>query len=278
MPSYVFFLLMCGAALHATWNALIRGAGDRIITTIAVSGGAALVAACVLPFLVQPQVASWPFLVVSMVIHIVSYMLTARAYHEADMTQVYPLMRGAAPLLTALVAIVWLHDPVPPFAWVGMAIISFGVGSLVLARHHGWSGRGLAYALANALAIAFYSATDGAGVRLSHAPAGYALWVFLLTGVALLGWNVANRGRLFAKRLAQSFWRGVFGGAGSALSYGIALWAITRVPIAVVSAARECSIAFGTLIAILFLGERVSPRRVIATGCIVAGAVVLRLA
>ncbi|WP_413619144.1 SMR family transporter [Gluconacetobacter sacchari] len=273
----MFALLMGAAALHAFWNALIRGAEDRVATTIAVAGGAAFVAVVVLPFMDQPARASWPFLVLSTVIHIISYLLTARAYHEADMTQVYPLMRGAAPLMTAFAAVLWLRETVPTMAWVGIAVISCGIGSLVLARHHNWSGKGVIYALVNALAIAGYSIIDGQGVRAAQAPAGYVLWVFLLTGTAMLAWNLALGRHAFAVRLAHHAWRGVSGGAGSVCSYGIALWAMTRVSIAVVSATRECSIVFGTLIAVIFLGERVSVRRVVATLCIVLGTALLRL-
>ncbi|AQS88713.1 hypothetical protein AA101099_2342 [Neoasaia chiangmaiensis NBRC 101099] len=278
MSALTFLLLMIGAALHAIWNALIRGAKDRIATTMAVAGGSALFAAVVLPFLKQPASASWIFLALSTGIHLVSYSLVARAYHVADMTQVYPLMRGTAPLLTAIIAILWLHDIVPPLSWAGIVATSIGVGILVFARHQDWNRRGLFYALANAVTIAAYSAVDGAGVRQSQAPAAYALWVFLCTGLILCAFSLTQHGECFGRRLKENWWRGLVGGTGSALSYGIALWAMTRVPIPVVSAARECSIAFGTLIAVLFLKERMNASRLLATGMIVLGAVILRLA
>jgi drug/metabolite transporter (DMT)-like permease len=130
----------------------------------------------------------------------------------------------------------------------------------------------------NALAIAGYTLIDGAGVRRSGAPAAYTLLGFLLTGLPLAVWAVLARRSTFAPYFKRNWRLGIVGGIGTASSYGLALWAMTIAPVAVIAALRETSILFGVVIAGLVLKERVGPRRVIAACIIACGAAILRLA
>lgn len=277
MPLSVFGIVLFAALLHASWNAIVKGAPDKLLTTILVAASAAAISALALPFLAQPARESWPFLATSAVLQVGYYLLVARAYRGADMSQAYPLMRGTAPLLVAVVSRFWLGEHLSPAAWAGVALICSGVLSLALAGR-GANVQGVRAALLNAVVIASYTLVDGAGVRASGEPVAYTLWLNLLSGAPLLVWVLAARWRSFLPYARANLGVGVIGGAGTLTSYGLALWAMTHAPVAVIAALRETSVLFATVIAVVVLKERLSPARITAAGLIAVGAIILRLA
>jgi drug/metabolite transporter (DMT)-like permease len=239
----VFALVMLAALLHASWNAIVKSAPDKFLTTMMVSGAAAALSAACLPFLTQPSPSSFPYAVAS-------------------------AFFGSA---------FQMNDVLSLVAWTGVLAICLGVGIIALGsrlRHR----EGIRLALLNALVIACYTLIDGLGVRRSGAPAAYTLWVFLLTGTPLALWVLTTRRGSFIAYLGRHWRAGLAGGAGSTASYGLALWAMTVAPIAVVAALRETSILFATLIAGVVLRERIGPRRVVSACIIAGGAAMLRLA
>lgn len=279
MSPIVFLAVLCGAALHASWNAIVKGGSDKLLTTVLVAGGSGIVALVLIPFLPLPAPASWPFLAISAALQILYFALVAGAYRATDMSRAYPLMRGLAPTLVAIVGAVALGERLPPAGWAGIGLVSLGVFGMAFAfAGAATSRRGTLLALANAGVIAAYTLLDGAGVRVSGAPVAYAMWLFLLNAVPLVGWACLARPRALRAFLRGNLWRGLAGGIGNLGSYGLALWAMTRAPVAVVAALRETSILFGLAIAALVLGERVGLPRLVAASLIVLGAITLRLA
>jgi drug/metabolite transporter (DMT)-like permease len=278
MPPSVFAAVLLGAALHASWNAVVKGGRDKLLTTVLVASASGAIAALVLPFLAQPAPASWPYLAISAAIQVLYFALVAGAYGAADMSQTYPLMRGLAPVLVAAAGAAWLGERLSPAAWAGVALVASGVAGMALGAPGRRSRAGTLLALANAVVIATYTLIDGAGVRLSGAPVAYAMWLFLLAVPPLLGWALVARRAAFLRYARGNLRLGMVGGIGNMGSYGLALWAMTGAPVAVVAALRETSILFGMAIAGLVLGERVGRGRLAAAGLIVLGAVGLRLA
>jgi drug/metabolite transporter (DMT)-like permease len=276
LPLYVFTAVLFAALLHATWNAIVKSAGDKFLTTIMVTAAAAAVSACLLPFLTAPARASWPCVGGSVLLQVAYFWLVARTYEVADMSQTYPLMRGTAPLLVALVTVFRMGDSLSVTAWIGLIGISVGIFTMMLGcklDHR----KGIYLALLNAFVIAAYTLVDGIGVRRSGSPAAYTLWVFLLTGVPFSIWAIARRRTVFLPHIARHWPIAMVGGIGATASYGIALWAMTLAPVAVVAALRETSILFGTLIAGIALQEHIGAPRVFAA-CIIAGsAAILRM-
>ena len=104
----------------------------------------------------------------------------------------------------------------------------------------------------------------------------YAFTTFVLTALPLVGWAAWRRGRALQAPPAAQWRLAVFGGLGSFVSYGIAIWAFAHAPVAVIASLRETSILFATALSILVLKEGVVPARLAATGLIVVGAVVIR--
>lgn len=276
MTISVFCILLFAALLHASWNAIVKASGDKMYAAIGVSGSAALIAMVALPFVPQPTLASAPYLVLSSALQVVYTVLVAKTYQVSDMSQTYPLMRGTAPLLVAIVSVAVLGDSLSPLAWSGIAVICLAI--LAMAFNGRASSRtGIILALINACFIAGYTLVDGTGVRLSGTALGYTLWSFFMNGFCLLSWSMVARRREASRYLRQHWKTGLIGGLSTMGSYGLALWAMTQAPLAVVAALRETSILFGAIIALVLLKEKLIALRIVAACGIAAGAILLRL-
>lgn len=279
MSSTIIVAVLFGALLHAAWNVFIRAAADKDLNTILVAGGAGVWTACWLPFIPAPAAASRPYLAASVLIHVVYFSLVARLYRNMDLSFAYPMMRGSAPALSAMVAIPLVHESPSPGGWVGLLLVSLGI---ILLTGDNWrSGMfrftSTALALTNAGVIVTYTLVDGVGARLSGHPASYTGWLFFLTAIPLLAMYFAKQGREGVLALRSNCNKGLVGGACSVGSYGLALWAMTQAPIALVAALRETSVVFATLIAAGFLGERVTPLRYLSILVVTAGAVAIKM-
>lgn len=282
----IVLAVLFGAVLHAGWNALVKSSGDKQLDTALVHFLGSLVALPPLLLVGPPPSGSWPFIAASLVVHIAYYVTLAGAYKHGDLGLTYPIMRGSAPLLVALGSSLVLGEPLSTLAWAGVLGITVGVALVGLAHpgealHH---RRALRYALANAVVIATYTFIDGKGVRLTVAQGAsalsYVLLLFVLDGIpypamVLLKRDAAGRRAILA--YAKQRWPlAMLGGAASIGSYAIALWAMTRAPVAAVSALRETSVLFATLLGAWVLKERLGAQRLAGAGVIVAGVMALR--
>jgi len=274
MSLSIFCIVLFAALLHASWNAIVKRGRDTLLTTILVTGSAAILAAIGLPFLPPPAAQSWPWLAASTALQVIYYVLVARTYRLTDMSASYPLMRGCAPLLVALVGTLFIGERLAWIAWAGIALICAGI----LCMTRGISRQHLGLPLLNAGVIATYTLVDAWGARHSGAALSYTLWLFLLSGLPLPIWALCTRAAALRTYTRANGYYGVVGGIGTLTSYALALWAMTVAPVAMISALRETSILFGILISAFILHERVTRQRWIAAGLIVVGAAVMRLA
>jgi drug/metabolite transporter (DMT)-like permease len=278
MPLEVTFAVLGAALAHATWNAMIKSSRDVLLDTTLVTFGAGVAAAPLLFLVAPPAAASWPYLAASVVIHIGYYIALVGAYRAGDLSHGYPIMRGLAPLVVSACALFWLGEAPTPTMWLGVLLICGGVLSLGLAGFHWRESRvSTGWALANALIIAAYTLLDAAGVRLSGSPGGYVIWMFVLDAWPFpLMVFLSKRAEL--KSYAARFWlRGLVGGTLSAVAYGIALWAMTRAPVAAVAALRETSVIFAALIGAWLLKEGHLARRLAGAATVAAGVIALRI-
>lgn len=279
MPTNVMVIVLFGALLHASWNAVVKSGNEKYLDTVLITSSSAVIAAVFLPFFPIPAPACWPYLAASVAIHVLYFALVAAAYRAGDMSFGYPLMRGAAPLIVALLSAAIVGERLSSGAWLGVLLICFGVLGLTLAykRPHGSVAAPLAFALANALVIALYTFVDGFGVRLSDHAFSYTFWMFVLTAVPLLGWGAGRRFSDLRAQVAARWRLGLIGGACTLGAYTLSLWAMTRAPIALVAALRETSILFGLAIAAFILHERFGWAHRIAAATVALGAIALRL-
>jgi phosphonate utilization associated putative membrane protein len=278
----VVLAVLFGAMLHASWNALIKSSGDKAVDTALVHLMGAVVAFPLMLWVGPPRAQAWPFIAASLVIHIGYYIALVGAYQNGDLGLTYPIMRGFAPLLVALGSGAFIGETPSAATWAGVVGITAGVALVGLAHpgealHH---RKALAFAFANAAIIALYTLVDGRGVRASGEALRYVMTLFVLDGVAypLLVWlrrDAAARQRI-VEYAAQRWPVAALGGSASIGSYAIALWAMTRAPVASVAALRETSVLFAALFGTLLLNERFGLQRTLGTCVIVAGVMALR--
>jgi drug/metabolite transporter (DMT)-like permease len=263
MSGGVLLIVLFGAFLHASWNAIVKGSGDKFFSAASVTSAAGLIA-----------------LFTSTVTQTFYMSLVAAAYKSGDMSEAYPIMRGTPPLLVALVSAPLVGEIMGWQSWLGIVLICSGVLAMALdarRRNRGASSRTALLALTNAGFIASYTIIDGLGVRVSGEPISYTLWLFLMNAIPLAGWALYREPDRFIQYLRNHWRPAMIGGVGTLGSYGLALWAMTMAPIAVVAALRETAILFGVLISALVLKEKVGLSRFVAAGFIVLGAIALRL-
>ena len=282
----VVLAVLCGALLHASWNALIKSGNDKALDTALVHFLGALVALPFMLWLGPPPRIAWPFIGASLVIHIGYYVALVGAYQHGELGLTYPIMRGFAPMLVALASGAFIGEAPTAVAWLGIAGITLGVALVGLAHpgealHH---RKALMFAFANAAIIALYTVVDGRGVRAAvvddHGALRYVMTLFVLDGIAYPSFVWLRRsteGRRAIVRYARQRWPvAALGGSASIGSYAIALWAMTRAPVASVAALRETSVLFAALLGTVLLKERFGVQRAIGTGVIVGGVMALR--
>jgi drug/metabolite transporter (DMT)-like permease len=270
----VTLAVLGGALLHATWNALVKASADKQLDTIAVAIGSGLVALIAAAWLPAPARESWPWLAGSALVHILYFVFLAGAYRWGDLSFAYPVMRGGGPLIVALAGTAVFGEVLAGSHWAGIGLICAGILALAHGPH---DRRATAFAVGNAVVIAAYTLIDAKGARASDAPISYVLWFFIANGAVICAMGFLQRRRDLAPYLQRHWKRAVLGGACAVGSYGIALWAMTRAPVALVAVLRETSVIFAAVIGVLLLGEKMTRRRLVATGAVLAGLGVLKL-
>lgn len=274
MSLSVFLIVLFAAFMHAGWNAIVKGGSDKLLSAALITFWAAVIAVPFLLVLPLPLPESRPYIATSIGLQCLYLFLVVQAYKSADMSRAYPIMRGTAPVLVTLIGVIFFQDYLSPLAWVGIGVLCAGILATAGLRQD----RGALWALLNACVIASYTMVDGAGVRLSGSAASYTLWLALFTAVTMLSIVWLLRGRALPNYVLSHWKMGLLGGLGTTLSYGLALWAMTMAPVAIVAALRETSILFGVLISVVILHEVPSKQRLIGAMVIAGGAMVLRLA
>ncbi|MGR3717265.1 MAG: EamA family transporter [Thermohalobaculum sp.] len=279
MDTAVFLAVLGAAVMHAGWNAIVKVGLDRFSSILLMSIVQGAMALCLLPFFAAPLAAAWPWLAASALLHIGYKLFLIRAYEHGDLSQVYPLARGTAPLIVALVGAIWLGESMTAGKTAAVAAIALGV--IVMSRSGGSLDRlprkALLYALGTACFTASYTLVDGVGARIAETASGYVLWMFAGDALGMTGFALATRGPGALGRLLPAWRSGIAAGGLSLGSYWIAIWAFTLAPLALVAALRETSVLFAMLIGVFLLGERANPWRWLSAGLILSGVVLMRL-
>ncbi|MDQ2954540.1 MAG: EamA family transporter [Pseudomonadota bacterium] len=280
MDSFVFAAVLLGAACHAGWNAAIKFGLDTISMTALITIGAGVIALGLWPLVGLPPAASLPWVIASVVIHLLYFIGLSESYRVGDLGQVYPIARGTAPLMTAALSAPLVGEAIGLFAWSGVVALAGGVmllsarGGRELAR---FDPRAVGFALFTAATICAYSLVDGIGARRAGNPHAYTAALFIGNAFMLAIYALVRRGGGALPAMARYWKMGLAGGALQLASYGIAIWAMTIAPIALVAALRETSVLFGAAIAVVLLKEPLGAIRMVAAVTIVSGLVLIRL-
>lgn len=274
----VMLAVLFGALLHASWNALVKSSADKALDTALIHLIGSLIALPLVFLVGLPDAKSWPVIAISVLIHIGYYIALTKAYEFGEFGLTYPLMRGTAPLFVALSATAVFGEHLSLQAWAGVFGISLGVLALGFSAKALDSRKAIAFALANACIIASYTLVDAYGARASQNVFKYVVLLFALDGwlfALMVFWRRGSAALPYAKARWPLATLGALASLGS---YGIALWAMTKAPVATIAALRETSVFFAALIGTWFLKEAFTLRRAVGTLVIVLGAMTLRLA
>ena len=251
MTTSVFLAVLLAAFLHATWNSLIKGSDDKHVTMLAVVLGHVPLAVLVLPLAPPINMAALPWIIGGVALHLGYQLFLIAGYRAGDLTLVYPIARGSAPLIVTAVSIGVMGVSFTSLELSGVILIALGLVSLALVRRadEARNSRAVMMALCTGAFIAAYSLVDGIGARVATSALGFWAWAAIGNAVALMIWTALMRPYTFnVLRSNRSVFRtGLIGGTASFLAYGLVIWAFTQAPIALVTALRETSIVFALL-------------------------------
>lgn len=280
MTVAVTLAVLFAALCHASWNAIIRTRGDKLVSMALLVGACGLLAFPGLFLFPLLPAAAWPFAITSAIVHLGYNTFLAMAYQHGELTKVYPLVRGSAPVVTLAVALIFLNEPVDASEATGVIVV--GCGIMLLALDGGWrqalaTRQALLYVAGTSLCITAYTLSDGLGARLADNAHQYVVWLFVLDSAPTVAAILLIRRGSFLAAAAGNWLPALVGGALSLVAYWIVIWAFTVAPIPVVAALRETSILFALLIGALWMGERVTRVRVGSIVLVLAGLALMRL-
>ena len=280
MELHVFLAVLGAAMMHAGWNAVVKGGTDPFLSVTQVSLFSGAIALCCLPLVKVPAADVWPWLAASAAIHTLYRFMLIGAYRAGDLAQVYPIMRGAAPLMTVVATALLIGERVSAAGLAAIAALSLGVFLMSLRGSPvgGFEGRAVAMALLSAASTCGYTLADGIGARVNGSGPSYALWMFVLNALTMQSIALAMRGWKAYEGLRAHWPVMAGGGLMSMCAYFIVIWAMTQAPIALVAALRETSVLFGSLIAMVVLKEVMTGWRALALVFVLLGMVLLKVA
>ena len=275
----VFVVVLLAAIFHATWNAFVKVDGDRLLFMTALMAIGGICALSTTLFLPIPSPESWPFILLSILLHQGYVIFLLLAYRVGDLSHVYPLARGSAPLVVAMVSISVIGESLSGYEMIAVVLMVIGIISLSFTRsaQNLHSPYAVLFALATGLFIAGYTITDGLGARVAGNPHSYASWMLGLEWIPIVLYVFWKRRATGPFRQIKSIWKpAVAMGLLSLVAYWIVIWAMTVAPIALVAALRETSIVFAVLLGVIFLKEHLSLVRLVSTFATLSGAVLIK--
>ncbi|QDX26240.1 EamA family transporter [Sphingomonas suaedae] len=279
--SLAIALGLISALTLALANMAVKRGHDILVARAILSGSAAVVIApfaLIVPF---PDSATWAALAWSVPAHFAYQLCLIRAMQRGDLSLVFPIMRGVAPLLTAGFAMLVLREHLSVIGWLGLLVATGAVILFVLpARGVTFAAHpdkvALCWAFATAVGIALYNMADARGVRLAPGPFTYIVWLFMLDAVPITTTALLFRRRELGRAVRATWRHGAAAGALSSISFGSALYAFSLMEVAKVSALRETSVVWAALMGNRFLGEGFGARRIVAALMLAAGLVLLQ--
>jgi drug/metabolite transporter (DMT)-like permease len=281
VSTLIFLLVLFGALFHAIWNTFIKLSPDKSLETAFMNLSGSLIVLPALIYFGFPEKEVWPLLSATLLLHIIYYYSLSGAYRWGDMSLTYPIMRGVAPLMLVVLTSCTSMDNLPLLATYGVACIGIGVIFLgVTPKHQDNLLKATAFSILNAVVIASYTIVDGFAVRAVIEPFSYIATFMFIDGFIYSGLVIYRRSwpLIKYKKYIQDRWQYFSVGAmATILSYGIALWAMTRAPISMVSALREVAVLFGLVIAHLFLKEKINLYRLLGISLIFFGATLIKV-
>ena len=280
MSTTVFLAVLLAALLHATWNALVKGGADKHLAMTAVVIGQGLFAVPALLVVPAPDPSSYGWLVTGIALHVGYQLFLLASYRIGDLTQVYPIARGSAPLIVTAISVLFLGVVLQGVQLLAIAIIAAGIMALGLVRRADGqrNPRAGLLALATGCFIAAYSLVDGLGAREAGTALGFYGWAAIGNALAFTAIAAIRHQPMLARLPREGLGLMLLGGGASYGAYALVVWSFTQAPIALVTALRETSIVFALVIGVFALGEKLDLVKLLSTAMTILGAGLLRFA
>jgi drug/metabolite transporter (DMT)-like permease len=278
MSVFVMLAVLGSAFFHALWNTLIKSGTNRMAATVILSLGEipfGLAVAASRPMLATEAL---PWVVAAGCTHFFYKLFLTLAYQRGDLSRVYPIARGTAPLIVAVVSAFFLGEVLTPQEFAGILVLGLGIlmmaGGVIFA---GENRRLIPFALGSAVATSIYTLIDAHGAKISGDAVAYVAWVFIADGVIFAGGVTLWKGTGFLPRERKPWITGLIAAAASYVAYAISIWATTVAPVSLVAALRETSILFAVAMGWVFFHEKMTGTKALAALVIVGGVVLTRL-
>ncbi|MDH3631607.1 MAG: EamA family transporter [Gammaproteobacteria bacterium] len=279
MSPLIVGLVLLAALLHAGWNAMAKSGGTPQYSIASYRLVNAVWCLPLLFFFPLPLAASWPMLLASTIIHTAYYYTLSKSYRSGDLSQVYPLFRGLAPVLVILGAALLASEYLPMGAMLGIGLVSAGLISITFAG--GALGKipgpALRWGLATSVFIAAYTVADGMGVRAAGNPFSYILWLFVFEPIPIGLWLLATDRTGWFGYMRAKPGKITAGALAAATAYAMVIYAMSVAPMAMVSSLRETSVIFAALIGTLMFREPFGRQRIIAAILVCLGVVLIKV-
>jgi drug/metabolite transporter (DMT)-like permease len=278
MSPLIIGLVLLAALLHASWNAMAKSGGTPVFSIASYQLVSALLCLPFVFFVPLPLVESWPMILISVIVHNFYYYTLAKSYDAGDLSQMYPLFRGLAPVMVAFGAMFFAQEWLSVGSMLGIGLISLGLVSITLfgGKVGQISPEALRWGLATSVLIATYTVTDGLGVRAAGNSLSYILWLFVLEAVPISMVLLLTKRKQWFTYLGNKPGKIALGGIASSAAYGLVIFAMGLGSMAMVSSLRETSVIFAALIGTLIFKEAFGRQRIIAASLVCAGIILIR--
>jgi drug/metabolite transporter (DMT)-like permease len=279
MSAALVALVLLAALLHASWNALQKSAADPEWAKV-LYGPASVVMLAPLTLLVPfPQASVWPWLLGGSLLHVTYAVLLYWAFEHGELGEIYPISRGASPVMVTAGGVVFAHDLMGAIQVAGVIAVCGGIIALRRSGGRALPRKGLVLALLTAASTAGYTVVDGIGARLSDDRYGFIVWLFLVNaiGSGAFFWAFQRPANLRSLPPGLELIKALAIPVVSMTSFGMIIVATTLGPLGAISALRETSVVFAAILGWQFLGEKFSPRRIAACVAVAAGAAMVAL-
>ena len=277
MTVLVFCAVLIAALLHAGWNALVKTRNNKQTAMLILTLAHAFFGLCLIPFLPMPQGEVWIWLLASGFTHMFYQLFLGFAYERGDLSRVYPIARGGAPMIVLTVSVLFGVDTLRGFDFLGILVL--GLGILLMARgvfNSDEDHKLIFLAVGSACATACYSLIDGLGARVMGDALAYVSWLLIFSAIFYTPVIFFLRGRSVLPQNSSQISVGLLTGFASFVAYAIVVWAMTQAPIALVTALRGSSILFAMIFGWFFFREQMGLSKVLAGIMIVIGIILTR--
>ncbi len=279
MDPIVVAAMLAASLLHASWHALVKSSGDRVVALAGMNLVSGAVAVALLPMAGILPTEAYAVIAGSVILHGAYKIALARLYRLADLGQAYPLARGFTPLIAAALAFAFMGEVPAAGTLAGLFLVSAGIAALGF--ENGESRLPLAAlgaALVTGSTVACYSVVDAYGVRMVGNWLSFTAWLVAADSLTFVGYAFATRGARTLRAWKDGWQRVMVSGILGIASFGVFMWALGQAAVGPVSALRETSVLFAAIIGAVALRERASWLRFASAGTVMAGVGLIALA